>query len=163
MPKTKNYRFDLPENTKHLLIKQDKDWTLFQNLIYRLLNDEPISFKDRLFLYMLQLHMRSRHYNLTYMLHDNLMTLILNAARKQIAELWFSRKAGETQKDFVFEMNGMLKCVIRFFWTANQKRRVPRSFQITFPDDPEIENIHLGGNFNVVMNGSEVEQIKVDR
>ena len=145
MPKTKNFRFDLPENTFDLLIEQSHDLdTFFEQLNPELTLEHTPSMPEAVLQFQQAEHLRYRFHILSEMIRDRAMTMILQETRKQMGELWGQHTPGQREATFEVQLSGkdMPRCVVHFYWRPNQKRKVPCEFRITFPDDELLQKYY---------------------
>ena len=146
MPKTKNFRFALPENTLDLLMTQTAD---LRNLINRLKpellseGDTPCM-PEAVLQFQQAEHLRYRFHILSETIRDRAMTMILQETRRQMGELWGQHTPGQREATFEVQLPGknMPRCVVHFYWRPNQKRKVPCEFRITFPDDELLQKYY---------------------
>lgn len=145
MAKTKNFRFSLPENTFDLLIDQHVDFEHFKDRLEpEIFRGETPSMTEAVLLFQQAEHLRYRFHILSEVIRDRAMTMILQETRRQMGELWGQHTPGQREATFEVQLPGkdMPRCVVRFFWKPNQKRKVPCEFQITFPDDELLQHFY---------------------
>lgn len=145
MPKTKNFRFALPENTWDLLIEQSHDLdTFFEQLNPELTLEHTPSMPEAVLQFQQAEHLRYRFHILSETIRDRAMTMILQETRKQMGELWGQHTPGQRETTFEVPLPGkdMPRCVVHFYWRPNQKRKVPCEFRITFPDDELLQKYY---------------------
>ena len=145
MPKTKNFRFDLPENLPDLIKVQAEEF----RLLVKSLEAEFIALVDpspqtAIKQFLLSERLRYRHLVLSQTIRDRGFQVILNATRKQMGELWGQHQPGQREASMEIPLPQgfpVPRCIVHFFWKPNQKRNVPCEFRIDFPDDEVLKNL----------------------
>ena len=145
MPKTKNFRFALPENTLNLVMTQSEDLNDFKKRLFpELVQGETPSMPEAVLQFQQAEHLRYRFHILSEMIRDRAMTMILQETRRQMGELWGQHTPGQREATFEVQLPGkdMPRCVVHFYWRPMQKRKVPCEFRITFPDDELLQEYY---------------------